>query len=67
MSNINDASRPPPRIVRHRNREAYPPPSKIRDKKHAKERISVVSAGLTRLDDFKLYYMDAITDWEANS
>ncbi len=67
MSNINDGTLVSTRIRLARNLEGYPFPSHLKDEKQAKEIIRLVSSGLNRLDDFKLYYMDAITDWEANS
>mgnify|MGYP001034038973 FL=1 len=67
MSNISDGTLVSTRIRLARNLEGYPFPSHLKDEKQAKEIIRLVSSGLNRLDDFKLYYMDGITEWEANS
>lgn len=53
------------RIRLARNLEGYPFPSHLKDEKQAKEIIRLVSSGLSRLDEFKLYYMDAISDGQA--
>ena len=66
MSQINDGTLVSTRIRLARNLEGYPFPSHLKDEKQAKEIIRLVSSGLNRLDDFKLYYMDGISDWEAN-
>lgn len=55
------------RIRLARNLEGYPFPSHLKDEKQAKEVIRRVSSGLSRLDEFRLYYMDAISDEEALS
>ena len=67
MSNISDGTLVSTRIRLARNLEGYPFPSHLKDEKQAKEIIRLVSSGLNRLDDFKLYYMDGISEWEANS
>ena len=66
MENIEDATLVSTRIRLARNLDGYPFPSHLKDEKQAKEIIRLVSSGLNRLADFKLYYMDAISDWEAN-
>lgn len=58
------------RVRLARNLEGYPFPSHLKDAKQAKEIIRLVSSGLSRselsrLDEFKLYYMDKISDAEA--
>lgn len=53
------------RIRLARNLEGYPFPSHLKDEKQAKEIIRLVSSGLSHLDEFKLYYMDAVTDEQA--
>ncbi len=55
------------RVRLARNIEGYPFPSHLKNEKQAKEIIRLVSSGLSRLDEFKLYYMDAITEAEAVS
>ena len=55
------------RVRLARNLEGYPFPSHLKDEKQAKEIIRLVSSGLSRLDEFKLYYMDGITEAEALS
>lgn len=54
------------RVRLARNLEGYPFPSHLKDEKQAKEIIRLVSSGLSRLDEFKLYYMDVISDEEAS-
>ena len=66
VENIEDATLVSTRIRLARNLDGYPFPSHLKDEKQAKEIIRLVSSGLNRLADFKLYYMDAISDWEAN-
>ncbi|MBD5632399.1 MAG: protein arginine kinase [Clostridia bacterium] len=55
------------RVRLARNIEGYPFPSHLKSEKQAKEIIRLVSSGLSRLDEFKLYYMDAVTEAEALS
>ena len=55
------------RVRLARNVEGYPFPSHLKSEKQAKEIIRLVSAGLLRLDEFKLIYMDKITEAEAAS
>ncbi len=51
------------RVRLARNLEGYPFPSHLKDDKKAKEIIRLVSSALSRLHEFKLYYMDK-TDGE---
>ncbi len=53
------------RIRLARNLEGYPFPSHLQGEKQAKEIIRLVSSGLSRLDEFRLYYMDAVSDEQA--
>lgn len=56
------------RVRLARNLEGYPFPLHIKDEKQAKEIIRLVSSGLSRLpefDEFRLYYMDAISEEQA--
>lgn len=53
------------RVRLARNLEGYPFPSHLKDERQAKEIIRMVSSGLSRLDEFKLCYMDAVSDAEA--
>ena len=53
------------RVRLARNLEGYPFPSQLKKKKQAKEIIRLVSSGFSRLDEFKLYYMDAVDDENA--
>ena len=53
------------RVRLARNLEGYPFPSHLKSEKQAKEIIRLVSSGLSRLDEFKLCYMDAVSDEEA--
>ncbi len=61
------------RVRLARNLEGYPFPSHLKDEKQAKEIIRLVSSGLSRVDgftrpdEFKLYYMDGISEEEALS
>jgi len=53
------------RVRLARNLEGFPFPSHIKDEKQAKEIIRLVSSGLSRLDEFRLQYMDEISDEQA--
>lgn len=55
------------RVRLARNLEGYPFPYHLKDEKQAKEIIRLVTSALSRLDEFKLYYMDGISDAEALS
>ena len=55
------------RVRLARNIEGYPFPSHMREEKQAKEVIRLVTSGLARLDEFKIYYMNNITEAEALS
>lgn len=55
------------RVRLARNLEGYPFPSHLKDEKQAKEIIRLVTSGLSRLDEFKIYYMDGISEAEAQS
>ena len=55
------------RVRLARNLEGYPFPSHLKDEKQAKEIIRLVSSGLSRLDEFHLYYMDGISEEQALS
>ncbi len=50
-----------------RNLEGYPFPSHLKDEKQAKEIIRLVSSALSRLDEFKLFYMDGVDEDKALS
>ena len=65
MNSISKGIAVSTRIRLARNLEGYPFPSHLKGDKQAKEIIRLVSSGLSRLDDFKLYYMDGITDERA--
>lgn len=70
MDRINQGTVVSTRIRLARNLEGYPFPSHLEGEKQAKEIIRLVSSGFsrlatsgtTKLDDFKLYYMDSISD-----
>ena len=62
MTDISEGTLVSTRIRLARNLEGYPFPSHLKGEKQAKEIIRLVSSGLNRLADFKLYYMDAIDD-----
>lgn len=55
------------RVRLARNLEGYPFPSHLKDEKQAKEIIRHVSSGLSRLDEFKLYYMDQMSEAQAQA
>lgn len=65
MNNLSAGTVVKTRIRLARNLEGYPFPSHLKNEKQAKEIIRLVSSGLLRLDEFKLYYMDMISDEEA--
>ncbi|MCD8372544.1 MAG: ATP--guanido phosphotransferase [Clostridia bacterium] len=67
MNKISDGTLVSTRIRLARNIEGMPFPGHLKDEKQAKEIIRLVSSGLNRLDDFKLYYMDSISEWDAES
>lgn len=53
------------RVRLARNLEGYPFPSHLKDEKQAKEIIRLVSSSLSRLDEFRLYYMDKVSEEQA--
>ncbi|MDE5729120.1 MAG: ATP--guanido phosphotransferase [Clostridia bacterium] len=55
------------RIRLARNLEGYPFPSHLKSDKQAKEIIRLASSGLSRLEEFRLLYMDGVTEDEAQS
>ncbi len=65
MNRISDGTVVSTRVRLARNLEGYPFPSHLKSEKQAKEIIRLVSSGLSRLDEFKLCYMDAVSDEEA--
>ena len=54
------------RVRLARNLEGYPFPNRLKSEKQAKEIIRLVSSGFSRLDEFRLYYMDKVTEEEAD-
>ena len=52
------------RIRLARNVEGYPFPSHLKNEKQAKDVIRLVTSGLARLDEFKIYYMDNLSEAE---
>ncbi|MCD7729462.1 MAG: ATP--guanido phosphotransferase [Clostridia bacterium] len=67
MERISQGTLVSTRIRLARNIEGMPFPGHLKDEKQAKEIIRLVSSGLNRFDDFKLYYMDSVSEWDANS
>ena len=67
MDRLSDGTVVSTRIRLARNLEGYPFPSQKKKKKQAKEIIRLVSCALARLDEFSLYYMDAISGEQAVS
>ncbi len=53
------------RIRLARNLNSYPFPARLKDDKQAKEIIRAVSSAINKIDEFKLYYMDGISEEEA--
>ena len=53
------------RIRLARNLNGYPFPGRLKNDKQAKEIIRAVSSAINKVDEFKLYYMDGITEEEA--
>ena len=67
MDRLSDGTVVSTRIRLARNLEGYPFPSHLKNEKQAKEIIRLVSCALARLDEFSLYYMDAISGEQAVS
>lgn len=67
MDRISDGTVVSTRIRLARNLEGYPFPSHLKSEKQAKEIIRLVSSALSRLDEFRLYYMDEIAGEQAVS
>ncbi|MDE6613817.1 MAG: ATP--guanido phosphotransferase, partial [Clostridia bacterium] len=65
MDKIADGIVVSTRVRLARNLEGYPFPSHLKDEKQAKEIIRLVSSGLSKLDEFRLQYMDEISDEQA--
>lgn len=65
MDRISEGTVISTRIRLARNLEGYPFPSHLSGEKQAKEIIRLISSGFARLDEFRLYYMDSVTDEEA--
>ncbi|MDE6585793.1 MAG: ATP--guanido phosphotransferase [Clostridia bacterium] len=55
------------RVRLARNIEGYPFPSHLKDDRQAKDIIRLVTSGLARYTDFKIHYMDLISEEEALS
>lgn len=53
------------RIRLARNLNGYPFPARLRSARQAKEIIRAVSAAINKVDEFRLYYMDAISEDDA--
>ena len=53
------------RIRLARNLNGYPFPARLRSARQAKEIIRSVSAAINKVDEFRLYYMDAISEDDA--
>lgn len=65
MGNLSDGTVVSTRVRLARNIEGYPFPSHLKGDKQAKEIIRLVSSGLSRLDEFRLLYMDKVEDEHA--
>ena len=64
--NLSDGTIVSTRIRLARNLEGYPFPSHLKDEEQAKDIIRLIYSGFSKLEDFKLYYMDAIPETQAN-
>ena len=53
------------RIRLARNLNGYPFPERLKSDKQAKEIIRSVSSAINKVDEFRLYYMDSISDDDA--
>ncbi|MDE7076916.1 MAG: hypothetical protein K2O62_06305, partial [Clostridia bacterium] len=53
------------RIRLARNLNGYPFPARLRSARQAKEIIRSVSAAINKVDEFRLYYMDGISEDDA--
>lgn len=53
------------RVRLARNIEGFPFPSRLKDEKQAKEIIRLVSSVISKLDEFRLQYMDTVSDEQA--
>ncbi len=53
------------RVRLARNLEGFPFPSHLKDEKQAKEIIRLISSGLSKLSEFRLQYMDTVSDEQA--
>lgn len=65
MDRISDGTVVSTRVRLARNLEGFPFPSHLKGEKQAKEIIRLVSFGFSRLDEYRLYYMDNVSDEEA--
>lgn len=65
MGNLSDGTVVSTRIRLARNIEGYPFPTSFKSDKQAKEIIRLVSSRLSRLDEFRLLYMDKVPDEQA--
>ena len=65
MDRVSDGIVVSTRIRLARNIEGFPFPSHLKDEKQAKEIVRMVSSGLSKLDEFRLMYMNDISDEQA--
>lgn len=65
MDRISDGTVVSTRVRLARNLEGYPFPSHLKNERQAKEIIRLVSSSLSSLDEFKLHYIDNISDERA--
>lgn len=65
MSDVTYGTVASSRIRLARNLNGYPFPSRFKNEKQAKEIIRAVSSAINKVDEFKLSYMDVITEEEA--
>ncbi len=65
MDNLLNGTVVSTRVRLARNLEGFPFPNRLTSVKQAKEIIRLVSSGFSRLDEFRLYYMDSVDDEQA--
>lgn len=65
MDNASEGIVVSTRVRLARNLEGFPFPTHLKDEKQAKEIIRLVSSGISKLPEFRLHYMDSISDEEA--
>lgn len=65
MTDLNCGTVVSSRVRLARNLNGYPFPARIKSQSQAKEIIRLVSSAINKLDEFRLYYMDGISEDDA--